>query len=182
MMRRLFLRLFVAILLVCFAAHGAIAGPVPGYWVGLTDAAGNSITNTANNVPVSGTVTATPPTTDPCQTSGVAKSSVAIAIGTATTTEIVAAVAAKSVFVCGYTLTLNGTAPSLKFITGTKTTTACDTGPANLTGTFLPIVGAELASPGNSATNFSGAVAGELCVTTAGTVPSAQGYLTYVQQ
>lgn len=123
-----------------------------------------------------------PVAVDPCQSPAINKPSVAINITTATTTEVVAAVASAKVFVCGWSLTAGGTTPTALIETGTKTTTACDTGAAALTGAMAPSVGANLKSAGTGAMQVTGAASGEICIVSGGTTPSLQGYLSYVQQ
>lgn len=119
---------------------------------------------------------------DLCENPSVLKSSVAINISSATTTELVATVAGKTVSVCSFYSTVAGTAPSLIFKTGTKVSTACDTGAASLTGTFLPPTSTTFNLSGHSLL-FQGASGGEICLTTTGTgSPSFQGVMTYVQK
>lgn len=119
---------------------------------------------------------------DACLAWTTAKLSAVVNISSATTTELVAATAGKAVFLCGFTATMVGTAPSIQFKTGTKVSTACDTAPANLTGTFLPTAGNTLALH-SSGTIFKSAASGEICATTAGTgSPSFQGVISYVVQ
>lgn len=129
-----------------------------------------------------------PGSTDPCQDLSNVKSSVAINISTATTTELVAAVAGKTVYVCGFTATIQGSATTvgtLVFKTGTKVTTPCDTSPVSLSGTFQGNITANvplLVTGQGSFTQFASAAAGEICATSAGTTPLIGGYLTFVQQ
>lgn len=118
---------------------------------------------------------------DVCQNENIPKSSKSIVISTATTTELVAAVSGKVIYVCALDFTTGGTAPTYTFKTGTKVSTACDTGPVSLTGTFAPTTGSTFLALG-SGTLMQSATSGEICVTTAGTTPAANGFMTYIQQ
>lgn len=118
---------------------------------------------------------------DPCNNPNVTKAQKLVAIGSATTTELVAAVAGQTVSVCAFRVTVTGTSPTLLFLTGTKVSTACDTAPANLSGT-LAITSGTFVNFGGEIVVAQGAASGELCLTTGGTGPSVQGMLTYVQQ
>lgn len=122
-----------------------------------------------------------PTGSDPCQNPSIAKSVKAVAISTATTTELVAAVAGKSVYGCAFESTVVGTSPTILFLTGTKVSTACDTAPANLSGTFA-VTSATLFTVHPTMTFTQSIVGGELCLTSGGTAPSIQGFFTYVQQ
>lgn len=117
---------------------------------------------------------------DPCQNPDLMKSSAAINISSATTTAVVALAAGKTTHVCEFSATAAGTNPTILFLTGTETTTPCDTGAANLSGTFAPTAGTAVRL-GGSGTVMKSAAAGQLCITSGGT-PSIQGVLTYVQQ
>lgn len=118
---------------------------------------------------------------DPCSDPAVMKSNVALNQGASATAAIVAAVAGKATYVCGFAASAAGTNPTFTFVTGTQTSTACDTGASNLSGAMVPsaTVGTMAYAPGMTA--FKTAAAGQLCVTTAATT-SVQGVLTYVQQ
>lgn len=119
---------------------------------------------------------------DPCSNPNVTKSFGVVNISTATTTELVAAVTGQAVYMCAFTVTVAGTAPSMLFKTGTKVSTACDTGPTSQSGTYLPPTSTFVKLDANGGTLLTGAVSGELCVTSGGTGPSIQGNLVYVQQ
>ena len=124
-----------------------------------------------------------PSGSDPCQNPSIAKSFKVVNISTATTTELVAAVAGKAVYLCGLKATVAGTSPTILFVTGTKVSTACDTGAANQSGTYAITTGTlvELGL-GGGVSLLTGASGGELCLTSGGTTPSIQGNLAYVQQ
>lgn len=124
---------------------------------------------------------------DPCQNPAVAKSSVSIAISSATTTQLVALSGSTIVYVCGFTASaIAGTNPSLQFEYGTGS--SCGTGTTVLTGAMATGVTVSATAPGpiftdpRGATAFKTAAGNALCAVTAGTTPNFQGYLTFVQQ
>lgn len=121
---------------------------------------------------------------DPCQDPNVAKSSVAITISSATTTNLVSAVSAQKVYVCGFVVTYtSGTSPTIAFIYGTTASTACDTGATTLyPASAIPATAGQGLNvfPGHTLT--SGATAKQLCVVSGGTTPTYNGILTFVQQ
>lgn len=121
---------------------------------------------------------------DPCLNPNVAKSFAVVNISTATTTELVAApsVAGQVVYMCALTVTVTGTSPTLLFKTGTKVSTACDTGAASQSGTYAVTTGSFVKIDANGGALLTGAASGELCLTSGGTTPSIQGNLVYVQQ
>lgn len=119
---------------------------------------------------------------DPCSNPNVPKSFAVVSISTATTTELVAAVAGQVVYVCALPSTVVGTSPTILFKTGTKVSTACDTGPTSQSGTYAVTSGNFFKLDANGGTVLTGAVGGELCLTSGGTSPSIQGNLIYVQQ
>lgn len=126
--------------------------------------------------------------TDPCQASGVAKSSVAVNISTAATTALVALSGTTIVYVCGFSLTISQvitTPNTLSFVYGTGAT--CGTGTVTLTGLFGG--GGVTAAPpitvtaGIGSTLFKTIAGNALCAVTAiGGSGSFQGVVTYVQQ
>jgi hypothetical protein len=140
----------------------------------------------SSTYPTAGTITASfspgggSSSSDPCQSTGSAKSSVAIAISSATTTQLVALSAGKSVYVCGLNLSVAGTAPAITVEYGTGS--ACATGTTTLTGAIAPTSGSFLALTALGPITVAPA-SNALCLLTAGTgSPSFQGVLTYVQQ
>jgi len=160
----------------------------------LTQVAGSAISlgqkAMANSLPVvlasdESPISVTPPSTDPCQAPGVAKNSVAINIGSATTTSLVGVSGSTSVYVCGFTVNILGlatTAGTIQFEFGSG---ASCTGPTALTGTMAGTTTAGTQStisyaPGHTA--FKGAASSGICAVTTGASPSFQGVLTYVQQ
>jgi len=116
---------------------------------------------------------------DPCQSSSVTKSSVAINISSATTTQLVALSAGKVVYACGFTASGTGTTDTIQFEYGTGTT--CGTGTTALTGP-IALAAAPNSSYGPGSTVFATASANALCAVTGGTVTNVAGVLTYVQQ
>lgn len=114
---------------------------------------------------------------DPCQSNMVAKTSVVVNV--TTSAQVIAALGATRIYVCGWTATVNGTAPSFKFIYGTGA--VCVTGSTDLTGTFLPTVGSS-SNYFPAMTAFRTPASQALCMTTGGTTPSVQGVLTFVQR
>ena len=118
-----------------------------------------------------------PQANDPCQSDGVAKSSVVLNV--TASAEVIAASGTTRIYVCGFNATVGGTAPTYKFHYGTGA--VCVTGSTDLTGTYLPLVGSQNTyAPGMTA--FATTASQALCITTGGTTPSVQGVLTFVQQ
>lgn len=140
------------------------------------DSNGRLLVNIAN--------TTIPTALNPCASTAVAKSTVAVNITSATTTQIVAVSSGKAVYVCGGTITIAPSATSAdtaKLEYGTSTN--C-TGTNALSGTFgdgdltsaaPPIV---VDFPSGIATPASQGV----CIVSAGTAVNIQGTVTYVQQ
>lgn len=126
---------------------------------------------------------------DPCLATGVLKSSAPIAITTATTKAIVAAVAGQVIYVCGFSMSISEvvtTANIIKFEYGTKVSTDCDTGATALSGGYGtggitagdPIV----INQGGNGTIMSTPASNALCVvTTIGASGAFEGLLSYVQ-
>jgi hypothetical protein len=115
---------------------------------------------------------------NPCANPSIVKSHLLVNL-TAGTAQLVAPVTGKKIHVCSLVATFAGTTPALTFLYGTQTTTACDTGAANLSGTFLPTSGTFV----NMTAAEQGAIvltpaSQQLCALTAGSV---QGVLLYVQ-
>lgn len=118
------------------------------------------------------------PGSDPCLNPSVDKQSVIINISTATTTEVVAAVAGKTTTICSANFTTAGTTPTATFKTGTKVSTACDTTPVSISGVMVfPVGFVSITGDGGFANSVVG---GEICITSAATT-NLQGTLTYAQ-
>lgn len=118
---------------------------------------------------------------DPCQNPSVVKQSVKVAIASATTTEILAPVAGKVIYVCRVLASVVGTSPTIQFTSGTKVTTACDTNPVTITGA-VAVATTTVVNWGGAETVINDPVATELCLVSGGTAPSIQGWIDYVQQ
>lgn len=119
---------------------------------------------------------------DPCQSPGVLKSSVAVSQASSTTAALVAAATGKVTYVCGFSASAVGTTPTFTFLSGTQTTNPCDTGATNISGAINPSATVGVVSYGPGSTVFSsGAISRQLCLTTAATT-DVHGVLTYVQQ
>lgn len=132
------------------------------------------------------TVSNWPTIADPCQSMSVAKSSVPIAISSATTAQLVAPSGSTVVYVCGYQVSMSATlaANTIKFTTGTGAT--CGGSSVDETGVMSSGVlttGATTLNTGWDATVFSSASGSGVCaVTTVGTGPSINGIMSFVQQ
>lgn len=126
------------------------------------------------------------PTTDPCQSPSIAKSSVAISITSATTTQLVPPSGSTIVYVCGYQVDMSATliADTIKFTTGTGAT--CGGSTVDKTGAMTSGVlttGATTITAGWDATLFTTAPSSGVCaITTVGTGPSISGIMTFIQQ
>ena len=131
------------------------------------------------NVYVTNSVSQSGTQLDPCANPNVAKSSAAVNITSATTTQLVPVSATKTIYVCNLTASMMGTLPTLYLEYGTSTTCV---GTTALTGVFAPTSGSVL-SLGWGGTVVTVAATNGLCIVTTGTgSPSFQGVLTYVQQ
>lgn len=116
--------------------------------------------------------------TDPCQSPWAAKSSVPVAISTATTTQLVALSGTTKVYVCGLNATVGATTTiGLNYGTGAS----CGTGTTALTGVLAPATGTMINIGGGEATAVSSAAGNALCAVSTGT-GGINGVLTYVQQ
>lgn len=116
---------------------------------------------------------------DPCASAAIDKSSFSVAISTATTTAVQAGSAGKRVFVCAFTIIYtSGTTPTVQFEVGTGGTCTSPTAKTGViaiqatSGTGL-IVGA-------GHTLFSGAAGQDMCILSAGTTPTVNGWVTFV--
>jgi hypothetical protein len=114
---------------------------------------------------------------DPCQNPGVAKSSVAVSITTATTTQLVALSTGKVVYACGFSATV-GASSTIAFEYGTGST--CGTGTTALTGVYTPATGGLVTFSAEGA-HFQTPASNALCALTTGT-GGIYGVLTYVSQ
>lgn len=117
-------------------------------------------------------------TADPCAAAWIAKSSTAVNISTATTTQLAVSTGTQRVYACGFKATMMGTLPTALFVTGTGS--ACGTGTVSVTGTYAPTAGSVLSPFVERTTNFISPAASQVCVTSGGTSPSIQGIFVYV--
>ena len=116
--------------------------------------------------------------TDPCQSSGVSKTS--LVVNVTTSAQVIGAVGGQIAYVCGFSLSIAGTTPTMQFQYGTGS--VCATGLANLTGVYAPLTGSMITFGSGSATVLLPPVSQAVCIATTGTSPSVQGVLTYIQQ
>ena len=117
-------------------------------------------------------------TTDPCLAPNVSK--VAVVIAATADAELVAINGSELIYVCGWSVTVAGTAPTYRLISGTGTT--CATGTVGETGVYATLANAESDGPNYGGTVLAGAAGAALCIDVGGTTPSIQGVLSYVQQ
>lgn len=126
--------------------------------------------------------------TDPCQNPSVIKSSAPVNISTATTTAVVAVSGSKAVYVCGGALTIAPSATSADTATFEYGSgTACATSPTALSGALgagdLTSAAPPIVVPlGYGGMTMTAPSATGLCILSAGTAVSIQGWITYVQQ
>ena len=124
---------------------------------------------------------------DPCA-SGVAKSSVVIAITSATTTSLVAVSGSTAVYVCGFSVSASNVVTTANILSFEYGTGASCTGTHALTGGYgtgsvLAAAPSSYAYGNGSSTIFSAPAANGICaVTTIGGSGAFEGVLTYVQQ
>lgn len=153
-------------------------------FVALTDGTSTAGVTAASTAAVAATpalvVAQSPNGADPCANPNVTKSSVAIDITSATTTKMVALSSGKITYVCGFSASMTGTAPTMLFEYGTNVSGECDTGTTALTGAYIPTSGAFVQDRGFG-TMFATAASKDLCIVSGGT-PVLKGVLTFVQQ
>jgi hypothetical protein len=107
-----------------------------------------------------------------------APASVSVNISSAATTQVVALSGSTVVYVCSFFLSVNGTNPTVQFEYGTGS--SCATSPVVLTGAIAPLTGSVITA--GALVQFQTAPGNALCIVSAGTTPSIQGYVTYVQR
>lgn len=153
------------------ANQGTAAAASGGWPVKITDGVDTA------NVTAGGALEISLSTTDPCQSSGTAKSSVAISA--TADAELVAISGSTVIYVCGFSANAaGGTAPSFRFVYGTGAT--CATGLTALTGAYLQSLnGTVNYTPG--ATAFKTPAGNALCIDVGGTTPDIRGVISYVQ-
>ena len=125
---------------------------------------------------------------DPCASLTTNKWTFNFNITSATTTELIAAVANKNIYLCGIYVQNTGASPTWQLKVGTKVTNPCDTSGATVTPAFTSTTpsgfgfgSAMLLNTGNTASG-SGVSSSELCLVSGGTITSINGYGTFVQQ
>ena len=125
----------------------------------------------------SGSLTVTPLSTlpNPCENPSVAKSTVAVAISTATTTQIVAVSGATTIYLCSFSATFGASTTALLEY---GTSTNC-TGTHALTGVMAPATGAFVSWGAGHEINTPASQG--LCIVSTGT-GGINGFATYVQQ
>lgn len=114
----------------------------------------------------------------------IAGKSAPIAISTATTTELIAAPSGtepgggtQAITVSAYEVVAAGTG-AIQFVTGTKTSTPCDTGATNVTGNFSLTAQARIQGGNGFGALWTLPAGQELCALTSAAVGMA-GYVTY---
>jgi hypothetical protein len=127
----------------------------------------------------SGSVSVVAAASDACRNPSIPKSTVAIAVTTAATTQLVAPSGTTAVTLCSLQANVVGTTPTLLLEYGTST--AC-TGTHALTGT-IPVATGTYFSTGNDVSIVTPASQG-LCLVSGGTLTTTgiQGFATFVQQ
>ena len=100
-----------------------------------------------------------------------------LTISTATTTQMVALVAAKSIYICGFVINGAG-ATTAKFVYGTGAN--CATGPVNLTPAFTLATGSNIVYGGGLGYITKTIAANALCVTNSAAV-AANVLVSYTQ-
>lgn len=133
----------------------------------------------------SDTVVIYPISADPCQNPSAVKSSAIFSTGTNTISQAVVLTAAKSIYICNVSAYLTGTTTLTTFqlISGTNTTTPCDTAHVAVTHA----VGIISASGANVNMGFGGSLfkvdSGKaLCSATTGAGSAVAGTITFVKQ
>ena len=122
---------------------------------------------------------------DPCASNGSIKLSTFANITTATTTQLVALVAGKQVFVCGFSIDMTGSATADTVILVNGTGASCGTGTTSLTPTYSSgaLADAYKLYGGGLMSVITVPAGNALCVTTTvGTTPTIGILVTYVQQ
>jgi hypothetical protein len=123
-----------------------------------------------------------PKGSDPCQNPSVAKQSQSVAITSATTSNIISAVAGNFVSVCSWQLTVVGTSPTIQFEYGTTTSTACDTGATALTGAMAIPTTTIFVPPSGSEIRLRTPVSQQLCLVSGGTITGIEGFVVFTSQ
>ena len=115
---------------------------------------------------------------DPCKNPNIVTSSAVINVSSATTTQLVALSAGKAIYVCQATAS-GGSAATALFEYGTGS--SCGTGTTALTGA-MALNASQPVSLGWGGVLVTAPAGTALCLVTGGTVTTAQGLISYVQQ
>jgi len=118
-------------------------------------------------------------TADPCETSSVVKSSLAISAAAAATTKIITGSGNTVISVCGYQASQIATAGTVTWITGTGAT--CGTGTTTQVGP-MGVTASQPFTYGSSFTLFRGNPGDAVCMTTTGAGGTVGGVVTFVQR
>lgn len=113
---------------------------------------------------------------DPC----VSEAKLSVAVDGTADAVVVTGKANDEIYVCGFSIHLDGTTPTLRFVHGSGTT--CQTGTTALTGAYSPT--AALLTGNGYGTQFKApahATAQDLCIDIGGTA-DFEGYITYVRK
>lgn len=118
---------------------------------------------------------------DKCQNASVLKLSAPVAITTATTTNLVSAIAGDYIDVCKIFVSVVGTSPTLQFEYGTTVSTACDTGATVLSGAMAIPTTTLFQFPAVDSVNLHAPKSDQLCLVTGGTITGVEGFIVYYQ-
>jgi Flp pilus assembly protein TadG len=102
---------------------------------------------------------------------------VALNITTATTTQPIAPVAGKRIYICNLYASIAGTTPTVQFEWGTGAT--CGTSTVLISGAFALAAGSVFDIGNNNGSEFFSPLGSGFCIITTGTTPSFQGYISY---
>lgn len=117
---------------------------------------------------------------DPCASAAIDKSSFSVAISTATTTAVAAGASGKRIYVCAFTIIWSsGTTPTIQFEVGTGGT--CGTPTVKTGAMAIPVTSGQGLIVGAGHTLFSGTAGQDMCILSAGTAPTVNGWVTFVQ-
>jgi hypothetical protein len=119
------------------------------------------------------------PIADPCQNSQFTKISAPVSFSGTTVTQVIPLVSGKTIYVCGYSLGVTGTAPTITWVFGTGAN--CGTGLASISGAIPITTGSNVTIPTTSA-QFQSALSNAVCIQAGGTTPTVAGYVTWIYQ
>lgn len=116
---------------------------------------------------------------DPCESGAIAKSSAPITAAAAATTQIIAATANNSIYVCGYQMAQIATAGTVQWLYGTGA--SCGTGTVNISAPMGMTASLPITYSGGSGYIFKVPIGNALCLTTTGAGGTVGGFLTLIQ-